>query len=192
MKKNGFLRSDKKEKKLKKFIALILALITLLALVSCTGKKDPNVPEGMTYSENEAVDFCLYYPEDWLLDRNDGMVSVRVSDKDRSNVSVTAFTAPADVKNIEDYIKDEYIGLVEENFLDFDMVSDAEVSTLGGVESRKFVYTASIAGETYKFMQNITYRYGYVYILTYTSTLEGFDSHIDEVNGIVDAFEFKN
>ncbi len=170
----------------------MLVILTLVTLVSCSAKKDPNIPDGMTYSENEAVDFYLYYPEEWILDRNDGMVSVRVSDKDRSNVSVTAFTAPSDVQNIEGYIKDEYIGLVEENFIDFTMLSEAEVSVLGGVESRRFVYTASVAGETYKFMQNITYRYGYIYIFTYTSTVEGFDTHIDEVNEISDAFEFKN
>lgn len=163
----------------------------IFALVSCGPKKDPDIPEGMTLSENEAVDFYLYYPEEWIVDRNDGMVSVRVSDKDRSNVSVTAFTAPSDVQNIEGYIKDEYIGLVEKNFTDLELLSDGEVATLGGVESRKFVYTATVAGESYKFLQNITYRYGYIYILTYTSTAEGFDSHIDEVNEIIDAFEFK-
>lgn len=181
-----------KEKKVKKIILVLTVISALLMLNSCAKDKDPNVPEGMTVSENEAVDYYLYYPEEWRLDRNDGMVSVYASEGDRSNVSVTAFTVPQGVTNIEEYLNSDYLGYVESNFPELEMLTEAEVSTLGGVESRKYVFTANIAGADYKFMQNITYRYGYVYIFTYTSTVDAFDTHIDDVTAMAEAFEFKN
>ena len=171
------------------FIVLAALLICASLLTSCSSKKDPNVPDGMTIKENNAVEYYFYYPEEWVIDRNDGMVSVYVSDKDRSNVSVTTFTAPADIANVEDYLKEEYLGYVEENFTDMKILSDGEKVTLGNIDARKYVFTATVAGNEYKFMQIITYRY--VHILTYTSTASGFDTHIDDVNNIVKAFEFK-
>lgn len=177
---------------MKKFIALIALVLALACFVSCAKEKDPSIPEGMTVSENDAVDYYLYYPEEWTVDRNDGMVSVYVSDTDRSNVSVTAFTAPADVSNIEDYLNNDYLGYVESNFPELEMLTSAEIATLGGVDSRRYVFTANIAGADYKFMQNITYRYGYIYIFTYTSTVELFDKHIDDVTKMAQEFEFKN
>lgn len=177
---------------MKKIILISVLILSLCLLASCSNNKAPNVPEGMTLSENEAVDYYLYYPEKWTVDRNDGMVSVYVSDKDRSNVSVTAFTAPSNVNNIEDYLNSDYLGYVESNFPELEMITAGEESTLGGVDSRRYVFSANIAGGDYKFMQNITYRYGYIYIFTYTSTLDLFDTHIDEVTKIIEEFEFKN
>ena len=182
----------KKEKKVKRLSFILILVLMLVFLTACAKEKNPDIPEGMTVSENEAVDYFLYYPEEWKINRNDGMVSVYASDNDRSNVSVTGFTAPADVSNVEDYLNNDYLGYVESNFPELEMLTSGEVSTLGGVDSRKYVFTANIAGGDYKFMQNITYRYGYIYIFTYTSSADMFDTHIDNVNKMAEAFEFKN
>ncbi|MBE6700927.1 MAG: DUF1795 domain-containing protein [Ruminococcaceae bacterium] len=175
---------------MKKLLVVTMLLTIVLTLASCSKKEETGFPEGMTYSENDAVDFMFFYPEDWTLDRNDGMVSARVSDKDHSNVSVTVFTSPEGVVDIEGYLKDTYLGYVKENFPDLEMLSENEKTTLGGVDARQNVFSATVAGEKYQFLQVITYRYGYIYILTYTSTAEGFDSHTEEVQKIIKEFKF--
>ncbi len=179
-----------KEKKLKRLFLVVLLIFTL---VSCS-KEESNIPEGMAYSENGAVDYYFYYPEEWTLDRNDGMVSVYANEKDHSNVSVTTFAAPDTVTSVDGYIsmgETNYLEHLKSNFTDLEMLSDGEETTLGGVPARQYVFTATVAGDEYKFRQIIAFRYGYIYIFTYTSTLDAFDTHTDDVNSIVKEFTFK-
>lgn len=176
-----------------KRLFLVVLLILAFTLVSCS-KEESTMPDGMTYSENGAVDYYFYYPEEWTLDRNDGMVSAYVSEKDHSNVSVTAFTAPQGVNSVDGYIsmgETNYFDHLKENFTDITLLSDGEETTLGEVPARQYVFTATVAGDEYKFRQVVAYRYGYIYILTYTSTLDAFDLHTDDVNSIIKEFEFK-
>ncbi len=178
---------------MKKFLLIISAMLLLITASSCS-EEDTGLPEGMALLDNEAVDYLFYYPEEWQADRNDGMVSTYVSDKDRSNVSVTTFAASSDVASVEGYLTmgdTTYFDNMRETFPDLEMISDGEEISLGGVPAKQYVFTATVAGEVYKFRQVIAYRYGYIYMLTYTSTSEGFDSHTDEVNSIITEFKFK-
>lgn len=177
-----------------KRLFLVVLLMLSLILVSCS-KEESELPEGMTYAENDAVDYILYYPEEWTLDRNDGMVNVYVSEKDHSNVSVTAFTAPSGVNSVDGYIsmgETNYFEHLKENFTDLELLSDGEETTLGTAPARQYVFSATVAGDEYKFRQIITYYYGYIYIFTYTSTLDAFDTHTEEVNSMAKEFTFKN
>ena len=179
---------------MKRLTVVLIALMLLITATACSKNENTDIPEGMTAIENEASDYVLYYPEGWQTDRNDGMISVYVSEKDRSNVSVTTFAAPADVTSVDSYLTmgdTTYFDHMKETFPDLEMLTDAEETTLGGTPARQYVFTATVAGDTYKFRQVITYYYGNVYMLTYTSTLVGFDTHTDEVNSIVKEFKFK-
>lgn len=174
--------------------ALILAAVMLLITFTSCSKTESDIPEGMALLDNEAVDYYFYYPKEWAADRNDGMVSAYVSEKDRSNVSVTTFAASADVTSVEGYLTmgdTTYFDHMRETFPDLEMLSDGEETSLGGVPAKQYVFTATIAGDAYKFRQVIAYRYGYIYILTYTSTKDGFDTHTDEVNSVIQEFKFK-
>lgn len=181
------------EESMKKIWLITVALMLLITATSCS-KNESELPEGMALLDNEAVDYYFYYPENWQADRNDGMVSAYVSDKDRSNVSVTTFAAPADVTSVDGYLAmgdTTYFDHMKETFPDLEMLTDGEETTLSGVPARQYVFTATVAGDPYKFKQVITYYYGYIYMLTYTSTVEGFDTHTEEVNSIVNEFKFK-
>ncbi len=178
---------------MKKILLILSAILLLITTTSCS-KEDTGLPEGMALLDNEAVDYLFYYPQEWHADRNDGMVSAYVSEKDRSNVSVTTFAASADVASVEGYLTmgdTTYFDNMKETFPDLEMISDGEETSLGGVPAKQYVFTATVAGEVYKFRQVIAYRYGYIYMLTYTSTAEGFDTHTDDVNSIISEFKFK-
>ena len=68
---------------------------------------------------------------------------------------------------------------------------DTADCTLGGSPAKQYIYTASMSGTEYKFMQVVTIRSNEVYILTYTATAEKYDSHIEDVISMVDYFKFK-
>lgn len=181
------------EENMKKFLLIIMTVMLFVTLTSCS-KPETGLPEGMSLLDNDAVDYLFYYPQSWIADRNDGMVSAYVSENDRSNVSVTTFAAPADVASVEGYLTmgdTTYFDNMREAFPDLTMMSEGEEISLDGIPAMQYVFTATVAGDLYKFKQIIAYRYGYIYMMTYTSTNDGFDTHIDEVNSIVKEFKWK-
>lgn len=177
--------------KIKKITALVIGMMMLLTMVSCS-KQPSELPEGMALLESDAADFLFYYPQGWTADRNDGMLSAYVSPVDRSNVSVTSFPADWDTNTLDDYLtKSAYFDDLKATFSDFEMITDGEETTLGGVPARQYVFTATAAGESYKFRQIMAFLGNYVYVMTYTSTADTFDAHTDEVNRVVEEFRFK-
>lgn len=180
--------------KMKRYIALLLALLLAVSICSCSKKEESGLPDGMLLLDNGAIEYNFYYPDSWSVDRNDGMVSVYVSEKDRSNVSVVTFTANNDVYSVDDYLTmgdTTYFAHLESTFPDLEIITDGEETSLDSIPARQYVYTATVAGDAYKFRQIFTYRYGEIYIITYTSTLDGFDTHTDDVNRIISEFSFK-
>ncbi|MBE6650574.1 MAG: hypothetical protein E7613_04595 [Ruminococcaceae bacterium] len=178
---------------MKKFLVLLSAFLLVITMTAC-GEKDSSIPEGMKLPENDIVDYYFYYPETWSLSRNDGMISAYVSEKDSSSVSITAFNSNQEVTSLDEYLAMDgttYTEKLKSTFLDVEILSDGEETKLHDALARQFVFTANVGGETYKFRQIITFRFDYIYIMTYTSTLEGFDKHTDEVNKIVKEFKFK-
>ena len=55
----------------------------------------------------------------------------------------------------------------------------------------KYIFTATVSGVEYKFMQYITKYGGMVYMLTYTAPIDNFDLHTEEVQYIADNFRFR-
>ena len=62
-------------------------------------------------------------------------------------------------------------------------------STVPGL---KYVYTAKIAGASYKFMQVICMRENYVYIFTYTAAEETYQKGLEDAESIVSHIRFND
>ncbi len=179
---------------MKKITLLILTLLLSICFISCSNNENDTLPDGMALLDNPSTDFYFYYPSSWQADRNDGVVSAYVSDTDRSNISVSVMTASNEVNSVDTYLTlgdISYFDHMKSTFPDLELITDGEELTLGGVPARRYVFTASVAGDAYKFSQIIAYTNGYIYFMTYTSTVELFDSHIDEVTKTVEEFKFK-
>ena len=58
-------------------VALILAAaLSLFAFVSCGEKEEVKAPDGMKLASGEDVDYYMYVPETWRVDRSDLYTSV--------------------------------------------------------------------------------------------------------------------
>jgi hypothetical protein len=68
---------------------------------------------------------------------------------------------------------------------------DIEPLTLGGRDAISFEYECTLAGKTYRYMQVVTLKDDFFYLLTYTSLAENYDAHLEEVNGIIENVTFK-
>lgn len=193
--------------KIKIFLLAICLLITAFAASSCQSK-DNWVPKGMKKITTSAVDYTMYVPESWTVDISTGVVSAYVSSNDRSNITMIAFNlenANATM-SIADYWA-KYEGELLQTFPDMkytDEVTTAETAAettsdskyvpvsmvLGGIAANKYIYTASVTGVTYKYMQVICIRGGVAYLFTYTVIPENFDNHLAEAESIVANFSF--
>ena len=110
-----------------------------------------------------------------------------------SNISMMAFDL--DGENIT-MTPDEYWADYKEDFTntfsDIAFEGEGEATLVDKIAAKKYVYTATVTGIQYKFMQVVTITNGTVYIFTYTSTPANYDTHLEEVNDILSYIEFNH
>lgn len=172
------------------FTSLILALIVAslaLTLVSCGG--DNEAPAGMKTASGEAADYVLYVPDDWTVDLATKATGAYYSAKDPSNISVTAWELENSDSTVEDWwaIERADIDLV---FTNVEIVSESN-TTIDGIAAKKIEYTASLGENNYKIMQVAAVKKAVVYVFTYTSVVDSYDSHLDDVTAMLDYMQIK-
>ncbi len=198
----------------KKITALLLTVVLCgMMMASCTETTDSGatIPADMTAVLSEAKDYELVYPAGWLVDTTAGMTSVYAEDIARSNVTVTAKEITGELTSIEDYwalFSEQFTA----TFADFTMLDAEPVDvTVGGahdvgdaagtgesqskvknaVEGKKYRYTATVGDVKYQWMQVIFTRNATMYIFTYTSTVDGYEGNLEDVNEMLDYLYFR-
>ena len=178
----------------KSLFILALAIILTVFCTSCKKNLDDDtLPDGMTLIESKTGDFNFFYPDEWIVDRNDAMIMVHASKEDASGVSVTAFAHPRDgMESLEEYLKTTYVSHIKESVAGVEIDENAfKKSTLSGRDARRIEFVAKSGGKDYRFLQVITENSdGYIYIITYTSSDSNFKTHLDDVERIISEFKF--
>jgi hypothetical protein len=184
---------------MKKIIALILAVGLLLALASCGGGSDIVVPDGYQLaSAEEYCDYRLFVPSAWVTESgktNYTMAAVTVGGN-KCTLSVaeiaTAYTGTVDgywQTCLEDY---GYLS-------NFTAVEEGAQALVGSGENARngyrYVFTGTFNGTSYKYQQ-IFLVHGNafssaLYCITFTSTAEHYDMHLEALNSILGYFYFK-
>ena len=167
--------------------AALAALLLALILTSC-GAPATDVPEGMQLASLDGVEYALFVPETWTVNQNSGVSGAYVSSYDKSNVSLISYlpTAALTTEQYWDLCAESYAA----EFADFALVESGS-ATMGGMAVPYYVYTATIGGDSYKFLQAIAGNGGMFYNLTYTATVDNYDLHIEEVMQIIEEFTFR-
>ena len=161
---------------MKKAAFALLALVLCLALAACSGD-NVEVPKGYKLVSGDDVPYRFYAPTQWSVGTGTGNPMAYYSIDDRSMVIITT------------YVHEEGLDTIA-GYGDYEFIEKSE-PTLGGRDALRCVFTATIGEGHYKVMQVITTYKNYFYVLTYTSLPENFDSHLDEVNGMIGVFEFR-
>lgn len=183
---------------MKKSFAPLLGKISLLAvaaallftLAGC--KKDSSEyapPTGFQLASDENADYCLYVPDKWTVDMTTAASGAYFSAADPSSVSVMAWDMGNTDSTLDDWweVNKNDISLV---FSDFSLVSE-ENTTIDGAYAKRYVYTAKLGEDEYKFLQQAALKNGSVYLFTYTAKAASYDSHIDEVEEIAGFIKLK-
>ena len=167
----------------------VLLIISALVFSGCANTSDIEAPDGMKLFSNEHTDYTAFVPVSWIVDMSTGTLSAYVSSADASNVSITA-QALETPTTLNDYWKG-YEEDFKATFADMEYEGEAPTTTtLSGEAANKYVYTATVTGTQYKFMQVVAIREMTVYVITYTSTPEAYDTNMEDVEKILDNFSF--
>ena len=170
-----------------------MTFVFCLCMLCGCGSRTEGAPDGMkALTSSDKLDYYIYVPAAWVQDLSTGAVSAYVSSSDLSNVSMTQFNLD-ELKKLDDHVAD-YIADLETNLNGFKLEEgypEKGATLLGGVEAKKLEYTASLAGNEYKYMQIICAKSGTIYFFTYTAMAEAYDEHTEEVQQILDNFAFK-
>ncbi len=172
----------------KLILFLIIASLTAI-FCSCENNGEYAAPAGYVMASNEDADYCLYVPEDWTVDFSTAAVGAYVSQSDPSSVSVMAWELEYTDSTLEDWweINKTDIELV---FSDVEVISE-DNTAMDEIYAKRYVYSASLGENRYKFLQQAVIRGGEVYVFTYTSLEDNYDTHIEEVEDILGFFIFK-
>ncbi len=175
-----------------KLKALFITVIAILMLLTgCSEASDIQAPDGMKLFSNEHVDYTAFVPAEWIVDMSTGTLSAYVSSADASNISITA-QALEGIMTLDDYWKG-YEEDFNSTFTDMEYVGEAPTTTtLSGLPANKYVYTATVTGNDYKFMQVVCIKETTVYVITYTSTPEKYDDNMENVEKVLDNFSFND
>ncbi len=190
------------KKSIIKKISLGLAIVVLtLASSGCSSetneKNEIEAPEGTVGITNDAIHFTVCYPQSWICDRNDGMVSISPSASSGSGASVSIHESTALTEAITpaEYWQNAKEELEKSgnkcNFL------ESKEGKLGGEDAVEAVYAIEVGGNLYKVTQIFTYKYvdssHRVFTITFTGTEDDYsNSEIAEAfKTIVNCFAFK-
>ncbi len=189
---------------MKKFISLMLAVITLaLTLASCGS--DDDMPAGMKLVRGgEDIGYYFYAPEEWTISSYGEISAAHVSSLDNSSVTVVEVKDTGiktfDKAALAAYMRGEIASLSYSSAPEITV--DGEECLWGGKAAVKFVYTYKHKDTNgkevgFKAMQLMTVIGGDAYLLTYQSTSEMrteeqsyYDFYLEKVNLIIENFKF--
>ena len=174
---------------MKKLLCLTLALLSVLCLVSCTSESLKKAENNEIYREN-VVDFTLYVPESWVVDNTTFVISAHAAKDDDCRISMTqaALTSGLhEIPTIFENTKNELTALYR-----FKTLREATIRTVAKNEAAVYCYslTDKQSEVTRNYLQCMFIKDGTLYTFTYCATANHFDTHMDDVNKMLDALTF--
>lgn len=163
-------------------LLLLSALFAALTLSSCSAKGEFDPPTGWKSATDEQADFYFFVPDSWTVDFSTAAAGAYYSASDPSSVSVMAWELPNTDTTLDDWwaLNREEL---EKVFTNFNLESEENMTlTADSLYAKKYVYTAELGGYAYRYMQVAALKGTAVYLFTYCSVEENFESHLEAVN----------
>ncbi len=173
----------------KKLLAILLALLSVLSLAACTSESLKNAENEEIYREN-VVDFTLFVPEGWIVDTTTFVVSAHAGKDDDSTVTMTQAGLGGGYQEIPAIFENTKSELTK--LYRFKTLKEAEKRKVAGVDAAVYHYslTDKQSEVTLNYLQCLFIKDGTLYTFTYYAAPDRFDSHLDAVNQMLDAIAF--
>lgn len=161
---------------------LIIVMLAALLLAGC--RNDPEAPAGMKTASGEGADYTLFVPEDWTVDITTGATGAYYSASDTSGVLVTSWDLPNTDTSLDDWWETNLAEI--ENVYRNVTVEESENVLIDGNHGVRYVWTGELGDYTYRVMQAAAVKNGSVYLFTYTSLPDLYESHIEQVDQMLE------
>ena len=149
---------------------------------------DSDTPDGMEIASGKNTEYRLYVPKAWICDAESGVSEAYFSESDRSNVLVTSYV-PDEALTIADYFASceaDY----KKTLPEYTRVGESK-TTVAGKDALSYTYTTVVDGVAFKIQQTLFYHSETIYSFTYTARADLFDSHLTDVQRMLDVFCFR-
>ena len=81
---------------MKKIISIVCALLCVSLLLGACSKSEDGAPDGMKQASSDNVDYIMYVPENWKVDKSELYTSAFYSSADATSISAAANGVAAD------------------------------------------------------------------------------------------------
>ena len=170
---------------MKRTIVILLAVFMMLSFTACANNSE--APKGMKDVARDENPFNFYVPQSWMPYSGD-VVGAYYSVADKSNITIMPYGG--DYSSSEEYWAD-FKTRCSKEFEEFEVVSENEAKIVAKTNALQYVYKMKVDGVKYQCKQYVLAYGGILYVITYTSTEEKFDSHADNIETIIAEFKFK-
>ena len=154
---------------------------------------DKNTPDGMKKASDEDVQYACYVPESWVTDLNDKLTYAYFPEKDSDsnpNITVTCFSPSIDNITAKQYFEESEIEY-KKNIAGYERLGEPSERKVAERDALSYQYKAKYGESEYKIMQTVLIYNGLAYSITYTARADVYDTHLDDVNKILDNFRFR-
>ena len=148
-------------------------------------------PEGMKLISTDERPYRFFVPENWVTNNKADFSAAYYSSTDSSNVSAQYLILDSFEmdKTVEEYFT-ECEERYKKVFESYTLLSTEDV-TMDGTAAKKYTYTIVSGGVEYKQMQAIVEKGSTMYVITYTALPENFDSHLGDVEKMIEHFDVR-
>ena len=150
---------------------------------------DGKTPDGMKIASSDNVEYRFYVPKTWVCSSESLRSEAYFPESGKPNVTVTSYADSA----IDS--ADKYFALAEAEYKKtlsgYELISKEDAGIVGNRYATNYTYKAVYDGVEFRIRQTIFVFASTVYTITYTSLADSFDSHIDDVNKMLEVFEFR-
>jgi len=149
---------------------------------------DDDTPEGMKIASSKDIEYRLYVPQSWICYSESGRSEAYYPESGNPNVTVTLYTDSM-AKTPEAYFA-EVEPSYKESIEGYELVGSEE-RTVADRNAISYTYKAAYDGVELRIMQTVLVYNEDIYSITYTALADSFDSHVEDVNKILDSFRFR-
>lgn len=189
----------------KKYLIITFIILSIL-LISCSKKQnetnnfdmqiiEENILTELIF-EDPITGFQIKYEENWI--KNENFLGSTVifltldevnNEKIQSNLNIYVQDISKENISFEDYIENSINEL--NDFIENFNIIESEKIIRDEFKKHKLIFTGNLADYNFKWKQVWIYEENLVYILTYTTTENLYDRHIETIKKMINSFKTK-
>jgi hypothetical protein len=186
---NFYCEAELFEANNKQFEDILAAFVLAEKVVINDELTDDKTPEGMKIASSDNTEYRFYVPKTWVCNSEALRSEAYFPESGKPNVTITTYADSA----ID--TADKYFAFAEAEYKKtisgYELISKEDAGIVGNRYATSYTYRAVYDGVEFRIRQTIFVFASTVYSITYTALADSFDAHVEDVNKMLEAFEFR-